>query len=251
MSKLSLEGKVALVTGASSGIGRASARLLAARGARVVVADLDEEGGNETVKLIGKQAVFVRVDISDERSVQELVDKTVETFGRLDIAHNNAAIYLTGANFADVDTKTWDRVLGINLTGMFFAMRAEIPAMLATGGGSIINMSSVAGIVAQPGQPGYVPAKHGVIGLTKAAAVEYSGQNIRVNVVLPGPTNTPMVQRMLAESPDLAKALKAAIPIQRLGEPEDAAEAVAWLASDAASFVSGASIPVDGGFTAQ
>jgi NAD(P)-dependent dehydrogenase (short-subunit alcohol dehydrogenase family) len=175
----------------------------------------------------------------------------VSFFGRLDIAHNNAAIYLAGANIADTDTDTWDRVIGINLSGTFFSMRAQIPAMLESGGGSIINMTSVAGIVAQPGQPGYVPAKHGVIGLTKAAAIEYSGQGIRVNVVMPGPTRTPMTQGLLDAHPEFLEALKAQIPLRRLGEPGEVAEAVAWLASDAASFISGATVPVDGGFTAQ
>jgi NAD(P)-dependent dehydrogenase (short-subunit alcohol dehydrogenase family) len=250
-NKLSLRDKVAIVTGSGSGIGRETAILLAARGAKVVVADLDEKSGRETVRLIGDGAVYIPVDIANERSVHELVEKTVSFFGRLDIAHNNAAIYLAGANIAETDTGTWDRVIGINLSGTFFSMRAQIPAMLESGGGSIINMTSVAGIVAQPGQPGYVPAKHGVIGLTKAAAVEYSGQGIRVNVVMPGPTRTPMTQGLLDAHPEFLEALKAQIPLRRLGEPGEVAEAVAWLASDAASFISGATVPVDGGFTAQ
>jgi NAD(P)-dependent dehydrogenase (short-subunit alcohol dehydrogenase family) len=249
--KSSLEGKVAIVTGAGSGIGRASALLLAERGAKVVVADITEDAGIETAGLIGENAIFVKVDIADEQSVQNLVDRTIETFGRLDIAHNNAAIYLTGSNIVETETKTWDKVIAINLSGTFNLMRAEIAAMLSNGGGSIVNMASVAGVVAQPGQPGYVPSKHGVIGLTKTAAVEYSGQNIRVNVVLPGPTRTPMTDGLLTAHPEFLDILKKAIPLRRLGQPEEIAEAVAWLASDAASFVTGASFPVDGGFIAQ
>ncbi|MGH3644968.1 MAG: SDR family NAD(P)-dependent oxidoreductase [Mycobacterium sp.] len=249
--RTSLTGKVAIVTGAASGIGRASALLLAKRGASVVIGDLDEAGGKETASLIGDSALFVSTDVSDEDSFQDLVRSTLAEFGRLDIAHNNAAIYLTGENIADTDKKTWDRVIAINLTGTFLGLRAEIPAMLKTGGGSIVNMSSVAGLVAQPGQPGYVPSKHGVIGLTKAAAIEYSGQGIRVNAVLPGPTRTPMTQQLIDGDPEFLGQLTAAIPIQRLGEPDDIAEAVAWLASDAASFVTGVALPVDGGFTAQ
>jgi NAD(P)-dependent dehydrogenase (short-subunit alcohol dehydrogenase family) len=249
--KLSLVGKVAIVTGAGSGIGRASARLLAERGAIVVVADVAEDQGIETAKLIGDRSKFIAADITDQGSIADLVKATISAFGRLDIAHNNAAIYVTGPNIADTDKETWDRVLAINLTGMFLAMREEIPAMLENGGGSIINMSSAAGLTAQPGQPGYVPAKHGVIGLTKAAAVEYSGRGIRVNAVLPGPTRTPMTQRLIEGNPDLLTILNAAIPMRRLGEPEEPAEAVAWLASDAASFVTGATLSVDGGFVAQ
>jgi NAD(P)-dependent dehydrogenase (short-subunit alcohol dehydrogenase family) len=233
--KLSLVGKVAIVTGAGSGIGRASARLLAERGAIVVVADVAEDQGIETAKLIGDRSKFIAADITDQGSIADLVKATISAFGRLDIAHNNAAIYVTGPNIADTDKETWDRVLAINLTGMFLAMREEIPA----------------GLTAQPGQPGYVPAKHGVIGLTKAAAVEYSGRGIRVNAVLPGPTRTPMTQRLIEGNPDLLTILNAAIPMRRLGEPEEPAEAVAWLASDAASFVTGATLSVDGGFVAQ
>jgi NAD(P)-dependent dehydrogenase (short-subunit alcohol dehydrogenase family) len=250
-NRLSLDGKVAIVTGAGSGIGRASAILLAERGATVVVADLAEEDGKKTCQLIGDSSVFVAVDVSDEESVKHLVKTTLSKFGRLDIAHNNAAIYITGPELADTDKGVWDRVININLTGMFLAMREEIRVMLELGGGSIINMSSAAGLTAQPGQPGYVPSKHGVIGLTKAAAVEYSGRGVRVNAVLPGPTRTPMTQRLIDGNPALLKILNSAIPMKRLGEPEEAAEAVAWLASDAASFVTGALLSVDGGFVAQ
>jgi NAD(P)-dependent dehydrogenase (short-subunit alcohol dehydrogenase family) len=251
MKKTSLAGKVAIVTGAAGGIGRASALLLAERGARVVVADLAEEAGRQTANFIGKSGLFIPVDVADERSVQDLVAKTLAAFGRLDIAHNNAGIAAGGIELADVKSDEWNRVISINLTAMFFAMRAEIPAMLANGGGSIINMSSVAGVVAQVGQAAYITSKHGVIGLTKAAAVEYSARGIRVNTLLPGTINTPMVQRIIAENPGWVEALTEGQPIQRLGEPDEVAEAVAWLASDAASFVTGASLAIDGGFTAQ
>jgi NAD(P)-dependent dehydrogenase (short-subunit alcohol dehydrogenase family) len=250
MNKTSLQGKVALVTGAASGIGRASAILLAQRGAKVIVADRDEVGGLETVSLIGERAKFIYVDVADEQSIQNLIDKTLDTYGRLDIAHNNAGIAIGGTRFAEVETASWNKVLDINLSGMFFAMRAEIQAMLETGGGSIINMSSVAGLVAQVGQVAYITSKHAVIGLTKAAAVEYSGSGIRINAVLPGTVNTPMVQSIISSNPGWVEKLTENQPIQRLGEPEEIAEAVAWLASDSASFVTGASLAVDGGFLA-
>lgn len=250
MNKTSLQGKVALVTGAASGIGRASAILLAQRGAKVIVADRDEAGGLETVNLIGDRAKFIHVDVADEQSIQSLIDKALSACGRLDIAHNNAGIAIGGTRFAEVETAVWNKVLDINLSGMFFAMRAEIQAMLETGGGSIINMSSVAGLVAQVGQVAYITSKHAVIGMTKAAAVEYSGSGIRINAVLPGTVNTPMVQSIIASNPGWVEKLTENQPIQRLGEPEEIAEAVAWLASDAASFVTGASLAVDGGFLA-
>jgi NAD(P)-dependent dehydrogenase (short-subunit alcohol dehydrogenase family) len=249
-NKTSLHGKVALVTGAASGIGRATAILLAQRGAKVIVADRDEIGGAETVTLIGEKARFIHVDVANEQSIQSLVDKTLDTFGRLDIAHNNAGIAIGGTRFAEVQTAAWDKILDVNLSGMFFAMRAQIQAMLETGGGSIINMSSVAGLVAQVGQVGYITSKHAVIGMTKAAAVEYSGQGIRVNALLPGTVNTPMVQSIIASNPGWVEQLTSNQPIQRLGEPDEIAEAVAWLASDAASFVTGASLAIDGGFLA-
>lgn len=250
MNKTSLDGKIAIVTGAASGIGRASALLLAERGAKVVVADVDEAGGSETAKLIGDAARFVPVDVADESSFHELVSTTLSAFGRLDIAHNNAGIIVGGKEIADTDKETWDRVISINLTGMFIALRAEISAMLESGGGSIINMSSVAGVVAQPGQVAYITTKHGVIGLTKAAAVEYSGRGIRVNALLPGTVNTPLVEKFIADNPGFLETLTA-VPIPRPGEPAEIAEAVAWLASDASSFITGASISIDGGFVAQ
>ncbi|MGH3644962.1 MAG: SDR family NAD(P)-dependent oxidoreductase [Mycobacterium sp.] len=251
MNKTSLEGKVAIVTGAGSGIGRASATLLAERGARVVVADLDQAGGKETVGAIGGSAIFVPVDVADEDSVNELIRQTLSTYGRLDIAHNNAGINLGGNEVADSTKTDWDRVIAVNLTGTFLAVRAEIPAMLATGGGSIINMSSVAGATAQIGQVAYITSKHGVIGITKAAAVEYSGRGIRVNALMPGTTNTTMVQDIIRANPGWVEELTERQPIQRLSEPAEVAEAVAWLASDAASFITGATVAVDGGFLAQ
>ena len=250
MNKTSLDGKIAIVTGAASGIGRASALLLAERGAKVVVADVDEAGGSETAKLIGDAARFVPVDVADESSFHELVSTTLSVFGRLDIAHNNAGIIVGGKEVADTDMETWDRVISVNLTGMFIAVRAEVSAMLESGGGSIINMSSVAGVVAQPGQVAYITTKHGVIGLTKAAAVEYSGRGIRVNALLPGTVNTPLVEKFIADNPGFLETLTA-VPIPRPAEPAEIAEAVAWLASDASSFVTGASLSIDGGFVAQ
>jgi NAD(P)-dependent dehydrogenase (short-subunit alcohol dehydrogenase family) len=251
MNRTSLEGKVAIVTGAASGIGRATATLLAERGASVVVADVDEVGGKETASTIGESAVFFPVDVADENSLAELVRQTLATYGRLDIAHNNAAISLGGTELAESTKRDWDRVIAVNLTGTYLAVRAQIPAMIATGGGSIINMSSVAGASAQVGQVAYITSKHGVIGITKAAAVEYSGRGIRVNALLPGTTNTAMVQAIIAANPGWVEDLTDKQPIQRLCEPAEVAEAVAWLASDASSFVTGATLAVDGGFLAQ
>jgi len=248
-----LSGKVAIVTGGGGGLGRETARVLVERGARVVVADLSEEAGQATVEYAGgpEHATFIAANVADLESMQHLVARTVELYGRLDIAHNNAGIESTGRNIADVDPADFSRVIAVNLTGVFLSMKAEIPAMLASGGGSIINMSSALGLTALPGQSAYIASKHGVIGLTKAAALEYSSQGIRVNAVLPGLIDTPMVHDIERQQPGFVDGLVSVHPIGRLGAPGDIAETVAWLASDAASFVTGASFSIDGGYTAR
>jgi NAD(P)-dependent dehydrogenase (short-subunit alcohol dehydrogenase family) len=249
-----LDGKVALVTGASSGIGRESALAFARAGAKVVAADVDEAGGEETVGMIkdaGGDAIFVKTDVADIDQVQALVAKTVDTYGRLDCAHNNAGIEGMGGPCLECTEENWDRTIAINLTGVFNCCKAEISPMLEQGGGAIVNTASVAGLVGFPGLPAYVASKFGVNGLTKAMALDYAKENIRVNSVCPGVIHTPMVDRVTGGDPEALKAYAAAAPVNRLGEPREIAEAVVWLCTDAASFVTGINMAVDGGYVAQ
>lgn len=250
MESIRLDGKVAIVTGGGSGIGQATSVLLARRGASVVVADRDEEGGAATVAMIDEgRAIFVPTDVSNESSCNEAVERAVSTFGRLDIAHNNAGINIAGINLADVDLESWNRVISVCLTGVFLGMKSQIPAMLESGGGSIINTSSGEGVTARPGHAAYVSAKHGVIGLTRAAAMEYSASGIRVNSVLPGAIETGLARQSRIERPGVMDRVISEHPIGRIGQPEEVAEAVAWLASDSSSFVTGSALVVDGGYT--
>ena len=248
-----LTGRVGIVTGGSSGIGRATAVALVAAGARIVVADLDEAGALETVQLAGgsDHAQFVPTDVADPESATEMVAATVGRFGRLDFAHNNAGIASAGPLLADIAVEEWSRCLAINLTGVWNCLRAEIPVMLQTGGGSIVNTASGLGLVAIGRQAAYVAAKHGVVGLTKAAALEYSAQGIRVNAVCPGVVRTPLFEQAAAQDPDLLAAVTSMHPIGRLGLPQEIADAVVWLCSDASSFVTGHPLAVDGGSVAQ
>lgn len=249
----SLAGAAALVTGAASGIGRSIARRYAEAGARVVLSDVDEEGGHETVRLIvdgGGEATFVRADVSDPAVCEALVRRAVETYGRLDVACNNAGIGGELAMTADYSVSGWQRVLAINLSGVFYGMKYQIPALLNAGGGSIVNVASVLGQVGFENAPAYVAAKHGVVGLTKAAALEYGAQGLRVNVVGPAFIRTPMIAA-LEENMDTNAMLVARHPIGRLGEPEEVAALVVWLSSREASFVTGAYYPIDGGYLAR
>ncbi|MEI7625302.1 MAG: SDR family oxidoreductase [Actinomycetota bacterium] len=254
-----MDGRVALVTGSGSGIGRASARVFAREGAAVVVADVDVSGGEETVGLIeaaGGTASFVATDVSDRAQVEALVAKTVELYGSLDCAHNNAGIEGATTKTADYPEEDWDRIVAVNLKGVWLSMRAEIPQMLAQGKGAIVNTSSTFGLVGVPNCCGYVATKHAVAGLTKAAALEYGRQGIRVNAVCPGAIDTPLLTRFFEGiDPDdpqgLADAFAEQKPIGRLGQTNEIAEAVVWLCSDAASFVTGLPMPVDGGWVAQ
>lgn len=246
------DGKVALVTGAASGIGRASARLFAEAGAKVVVADIDRPGADETARLItgaGGEALAVEVDVADGASVKAMVDATIDRFGRLDIAHNNAGIMGAGADIIDMDDAVWQRGIDVMLTGVFLCMKHEIPHMIAQGGGAVINTSSGAGLIGFPGQANYVAAKHGVIGLTKSAALEYIGRGVRVNAICPGTARSRMVDEWIDGSAEAEAEVAALHPIGRIAEPEEIARAALWLASDAASFVVGAALPVDGGYT--
>jgi NAD(P)-dependent dehydrogenase (short-subunit alcohol dehydrogenase family) len=249
-----VDGKVALVTGAGSGIGRATALTFAREGAKIVVADIVVAGGEETVRMIkaaGGDAVFVKVDASKAAEVEAMVKKVVDTYGRLDCAFNNAGIEGAITPTADYTEEDWDRVIAINLKGVWLCMKAEIPQMLKQGGGAIVNTASVAGLVGFQGLSAYVASKHGVNGLTKTAALEYAKSGIRVNAVCPGVINTPMVQRAFGASPQLSETFVAIEPVGRLGKPEEIAEAVVWLCSDAASFVTGLPMAVDGALTAQ
>jgi NAD(P)-dependent dehydrogenase (short-subunit alcohol dehydrogenase family) len=249
-----LDGKIALVTGGGSGIGHATALVFAREGAKVVVADVLVEGGEATVSQInngGGEAVFIKTDVSQDTEVEAMVQKAVATYGRLDCAFNNAGIAGAAARTADYTQKQWDRVISINLTGVWLCMKYEIAQMVKQGGGAIVNTASVAGLVGFRHGPAYVAAKHGVVGLTKTAALEYAKANIRVNAVCPGVIQTPMFERGLQIDPRIADTMSAREPIGRLGKPEEIAEAVVWLCSEAASFVTGLPMAVDGGWVAQ
>ena len=249
-----LDGKVALITGGSTGIGRATAQIFAREGAKVGVADVNAEGAEETVRLIqaaGGAALFIRADVSQAADTEAMVRTVVETYGRLDCAFNNAGIEGEMQSTQDYSEAVWERVMGINLKGVWLSMKAEIQHMLGHGGGAIVNTASAAGLVAVPSLSAYVAAKHGVVGLTKTAALEYAKAGIRVNAVCPGGVDTPMVQRVFGSNRELAEAAIASEPVGRLAQPAEIGEAVAWLCSDAASFVTGHPMAVDGGMVAQ
>src|SRR6266487_7004170 len=249
----SYAGKVAFVTGAGSGIGRATALAFARAGASVAVADIGEQGNQETALLIeqeGGRALAVRCDVTQTDDVKAALEKTGETFGRLDFAFNNAGIESKNpAPTADYDEEEWNRIIDIDLRGVFLCMKHEIPLMLKQGGGAIVNTSSGAGIIGIKGSPAYTAAKHGVIGLTRAAALDYAGQNIRVNAICPGYIDTPMMDRFTGGTPEGRAKVISEEPIGRMGRPEEIANAVLWLCSDAASFVVGHALVVDGGQT--
>lgn len=247
-------GKVAFITGASSGIGRAAALAFAREGADVAIADVSEPGAVETAREVeefGGRAIVLRCDVSREEDVREAISRTVERLGRLDCAFNNAGIEGAQAFTHESTVENWSRVIDINLKGVWLCMRYEIQQMLKQRKGAIVNCSSIAGLVGFAAIPAYVASKHGVNGLTRAAALEYARSGIRVNSVCPGVIQTPMIERFTHGEAQIRKQLTAGEPVGRVGRPEEVAEAVLWLCSDRASFVTGDLMPVDGGWVAQ
>ena len=247
-----LEKKVAIVTGAGSGIGRAIAIQFARAGARVLVSDIDEQGGAETVAAIvgkGGTALFARADTSSPADSEALVARAVREYGALHVAVNNAGIGGPAALVGEYPIEGWDKVLSVNLSGVFYGMRYQLPAMVEAGGGAIVNISSILGAVGFRGSCAYVAAKHGILGLTRSAALEYGLRKIRVNAVGPGFIQTPLIEKNM--TPEARAKVVGLHPMGRLGESEEVAELVLWLSSDRASFVTGSYYPIDGGYLAQ
>ncbi|WP_339880755.1 glucose 1-dehydrogenase [uncultured Algoriphagus sp.] len=244
---------MAIVTGAGSGIGKAVSILYASEGAKVVVTDIDENGGNGTVNLIksnGGEAFFIKADTSNPDDQKSMVEKAVKKYGGLHIACNNAGIGGELAPTGEYSIDAWDKIISVNLSGVFYGLRYQIPAMLTSGeGGSIVNMASILGMVGSKNVPGYVAAKHGVVGLTKTAALDYADKQIRINAVGPGYIDTPLLSDSLDE--DTIKSLAGLHPIGRLGTSEEVAELVLWLSSSKSSFVTGSYYTIDGGYTTQ
>lgn len=246
------ENKVAIVTGGSFGIGKATAIMFAQRGAKVAVVDWKEDQDTlKTIQNAGGEAIFIKCDVSKDSDVQAMVDQTVNTFGRLDYAFNNAGIEGASAPTHEVTEENFDKVIGVNVKGVWLCMKYEIPLMLRHGKGAIVNCSSIAGVIGFPGIPIYTASKHAVIGLTKTAALEYAQSGIRVNAVCPGAIQTAMIDRFLEKNNVTREAMVAGEPVGRFGEPKEIAEAAIWLCSDASSFTTGHALLVDGGWVAR
>lgn len=246
-----MKNKTVIITGAASGIGKATAELFAKQGAQVVLSDIQEEAGKATTESIvaaGGKAIFFKTDVSKPEEMEALVNFAIKTYGKLDVAVNNAGIGGELNLIADMSLEGWQKVIGINLNSLFYGMKYQIKAMLKNGSGSIVNISSILGSVGFAGSAGYTAAKHGVVGLTQAAALEYSAQGIRVNAVGPGFIETPLLDALDAE---MKKQLVLLHPIGRLGKSEEVAELIYWLSSDKSSFVTGSYYPVDGGYLAR
>jgi NAD(P)-dependent dehydrogenase (short-subunit alcohol dehydrogenase family) len=249
----SLEGKVAIVTGGNSGIGREVALELARQGARVAVAARREEEGLQTVQQIremGAEAIFARCDVTVARDVQALVDRTIDAFGRLDCAFNNAGVLVFGPSVVDLPEEEFDRMVATNLKGTFLCMKYEIPAMLRSGGGTVVNCSSVAALVSHAGQAAYSATKAGIVGLTRGAALDFASQGVRINAVCPGLVRTPLVKDVIS-TPEVLEYVNRVHPLGRLGMPEDVAPLVAFLLGDKAGWITGQAFPIDGGYTVQ
>ena len=248
-------GDVALITGGSSGIGRATALAFAREGVRVAIADVLTDKCDETVDEIrsdGREAICIQCDVSQSDEVKAMVDEVVRAFGRLDYAFNNAGIEGTQAPLAEYPEKTWNQVIDVNLTGVWLSMKYEIAQMLGQGGGAIVNMSSILGVVGEKNACAYVAAKHGVIGVTKVAALEYAERGVRVNAICPAYIETPMLERASVTSTEESRRAIAELhAVNRMGTPKEVADAVLWLCSDRASFVTGHAMLVDGGYTAR
>jgi len=250
----SFAGKVALVTGAGSGIGLATAKAFGEAGASVVLADRGEDAvraAAEGLSASGGKALAVRCDVTDDTQVASMIDRTVSAFGRLDAAFNNAGVMQRRVDTAEISGEEWDRVMAINLRGVWSCMKYELPQMLRNGGGAIVNCSSIGGVIGVPGLAAYHAAKHGVIGLTKTAALEYATRKIRINAVCPGTINTPMAESLTGGDPKILAEFLKDEPIGRIAEPEEVAAAVLWLCSPGASYVVGHALLVDGGYTAH
>jgi NAD(P)-dependent dehydrogenase (short-subunit alcohol dehydrogenase family) len=249
-----IRNSVAIVTGASSGIGRAAAMRFAAEGANVVAADVDADGGAATVDTIhedGGEATFVETDVSDRDDVEAMIATAVERYGGLDFAFNNAGIEGRNDSLVDQSDDDWERIVDVNLKGVFLGLQAQIPAMMDDGGGAIVNTSSIAGVVGFQGVSPYVASKHGVIGVTKTAALEYARDGVRVNAISPGVIETPMVERASTANPEMIEGVSEATPMGRIGEPEEIGDAAVWLCSADASFVTGETLVIDGGYVSQ
>jgi NAD(P)-dependent dehydrogenase (short-subunit alcohol dehydrogenase family) len=250
----SFEGKVALVTGAGSGIGLATAKAFAEAGASVVLADTREEAvgaAAEELTTGGRKAIAVRCDVTDDGQVTSMIERTASTFGRLDAAFNNAGVMQRRVETAEISGDEWDRVMAVNLRGVWSCMKYELRQMFRNGGGAIVNCSSIGGLIGVAGLAAYHAAKHGVIGLTKTAALEYAARGIRINAVCPGTINTPMAQSLTGDDPKVLAEFLKDEPIGRIGAPEEIAAAVLWLCSPGASYVIGHALLVDGGYTAR
>ena len=246
--------KVVLVTGGSTGIGRASALAFAKEGAMVAIADVAIDTGEETTRMVkeaGGKAIFIPCDVSKVVEVKAMINKTIEAYGRLDWAFNNAGVEGAQLPIVDYPQEVCNQVFSVDLMGVWLCMKYEIPQMLKQGGGAIVNTASAAGLVGVPGDSPYSAAKHGVVGMTKAVAIEYGKSNIRVNAICPGAIKTQMFNRVLSRDPEGTKKLIETAPMPRFGSPEEVARVVVWLCSDAASFITGHALAVDGGFTAQ
>ena len=246
--------KAAIITGGSSGIGRAAAVALAKQGVKVAVADLRAKEGEDTVHLVkeaGSDGIFVKTDVANEDDVGLLVEKTVKIYGRLDYAFNNAGIEETPTSLVEQTSNVFDQIMNVNVKGVWLSMKYEIPEMIRTGGGAIVNTSSGAGVIGYPQQPIYIASKHAVLGLTKSAALEYAKSGIRINAIAPGVTETEMVERVAEDDKQLIESIKSITPIGRIGDPQEIANAVVWLLSDNASFVLGHTLLVDGGVVSR